>query len=171
VLSIKRYVPLFVPGINGLPGHARRRFLADGGGVGSAERRSPENSSHLRRRAGRRRPGDGIGFRSMGPTGTARPERYGAGLPTPAVVHWPLLPTARRSQSWMFRTRRTSARTSFAFTMSKSGEPELIFEPVDERANLLAFSRDGTKLFTGFWRGSAIVWGVRRGQATMKLKD
>jgi hypothetical protein len=55
--------------------------------------------------------------------------------------------------------------------MSKSGEPELIFEPVDERANLLAFSRDGTKLFTGFWRGSAIVWGVRRGQATMKLKD
>jgi WD40 repeat protein/beta-lactamase regulating signal transducer with metallopeptidase domain len=38
----------------------------------------------------------------------------------------------------------------------------LTLEPDDNRAGVLKFSPDGTKLFTGFHRGSAIVWDVRR---------
>ena len=44
----------------------------------------------------------------------------------------------------------------------ETGDPVLTLEPVDDRADVLAFSPDGTKLLTGFRRGSAIVWDVRR---------
>ncbi len=44
----------------------------------------------------------------------------------------------------------------------ESGEQVLTLDPRDDRANVLAFSPDGTRLFTGFGRGSAIVWDVRR---------
>ena len=47
---------------------------------------------------------------------------------------------------------------------AESGEPVLALEPADDRAHLLAFSPDGTKLLTGFQRGSLIVWDLRRGQ-------
>ncbi len=49
-----------------------------------------------------------------------------------------------------------------------SGEPVLTLEPADDRAHVLAFSPDGTKLLTGLSRGSLIVWDVRRGQAAAK---
>lgn len=39
----------------------------------------------------------------------------------------------------------------------------LTLESPDDRAVVLAFSPDGTRLFAGFQRGSAIVWDVRRG--------
>jgi WD40 repeat protein len=45
-----------------------------------------------------------------------------------------------------------------------TGEQVLTLEPGDNRAGVLAFSPDGTKLFTGFHRGSAIVWDVQRGE-------
>lgn len=32
----------------------------------------------------------------------------------------------------------------------------------DNRANVLSFSPDGTKLLTGFRKGSAMIWDVRR---------
>jgi WD40 repeat protein/beta-lactamase regulating signal transducer with metallopeptidase domain len=44
----------------------------------------------------------------------------------------------------------------------ETGEPLLTLAPIDDRAAVLAFSPDGTKLFTGFHRGSAMVWDVRR---------
>jgi WD40 repeat protein len=37
-------------------------------------------------------------------------------------------------------------------------------QPHDDRAHVLAFSPDGTRLFTGFGRGTGIVWDVRRGR-------
>jgi WD40 repeat protein len=43
-------------------------------------------------------------------------------------------------------------------------EQTLTLDPGDDRAYVLAFSSDGTKLFTGFCRGSAIIWDVRRVQ-------
>ena len=46
----------------------------------------------------------------------------------------------------------------------ESGEQVLTLDPVDDRAGVLAFSPDGAKLFTGFHRGSAIVWDVKRGE-------
>ncbi len=52
-----------------------------------------------------------------------------------------------------------------------TGEQVLTLEPVDDQANVLAFSPDGTKLFSGFHRGSAIVWDVRRGQGASKAKE
>ena len=53
----------------------------------------------------------------------------------------------------------------------ESGEPVLTLEPVDDRAHVLAFSPDGTKLLAGFSRGSVIVWDVRRGHGTSKSKE
>ncbi len=46
----------------------------------------------------------------------------------------------------------------------------LVLQPRDEGARLLQFSPDGTKLFTGFDRGSGMIWDVRRGQDGAALK-
>jgi WD40 repeat protein len=46
----------------------------------------------------------------------------------------------------------------------ETGDPVLTLDPADDRADVLAFSPDGTRLLTGSERGSAIVWDVRRGQ-------
>ena len=43
-----------------------------------------------------------------------------------------------------------------------SGEEVMKLDPGDNRAGVMAFSPDGTKLFTGFHRGSAVVWDVQR---------
>ena len=43
----------------------------------------------------------------------------------------------------------------------ESGEQILALEPGGDRGKVLAFSPDGTKLFSGFYRGTAIVWDVR----------
>ena len=53
----------------------------------------------------------------------------------------------------------------------ETGEPVLTLEPADDRADVLAFSPDGTRLLTGFQRGSAIVWDVRRGQAGSRANE
>ncbi len=47
----------------------------------------------------------------------------------------------------------------------------LTLEPVDELADVLSFSPDGTKLLTGFHRGTAIVWEVRRRQGTPRARE
>jgi WD40 repeat protein len=46
----------------------------------------------------------------------------------------------------------------------------LTLDPIDDRASVLVFSPDGTKLFTGFHRGSAIIWDVRRGKRASDTK-
>jgi WD40 repeat protein/beta-lactamase regulating signal transducer with metallopeptidase domain len=53
---------------------------------------------------------------------------------------------------------------------AETGEQVLTLEPVDDRADVLAFSPDGTKLFTGFHRGSALVWDVHRGERASETK-
>jgi WD40 repeat protein len=45
----------------------------------------------------------------------------------------------------------------------ESGAEVLTLQPRDDRAYVLAFSPDGTRLFAGFRRGTGIVWDVRRG--------
>jgi WD40 repeat protein len=45
---------------------------------------------------------------------------------------------------------------------AETGDPVLTLEPAEDRADVLAFSPDGTRLLTGSLRGSAIVWDVRR---------
>jgi WD40 repeat protein len=44
----------------------------------------------------------------------------------------------------------------------ESGEQRLTLEPNDARASVMVFSPDGKRLFTGFGRGSGIVWDIRR---------
>ena len=44
----------------------------------------------------------------------------------------------------------------------ESGEQVMMLDPIDDRASVLAFSSDGARLVTGFQRGSAIIWDVRR---------
>jgi WD40 repeat protein len=52
-----------------------------------------------------------------------------------------------------------------------TGEQILALEPGRRRAQVLAFSPDGTKLFTGFSGGSGIVWDVRREQESPRAKE
>jgi WD40 repeat protein len=44
----------------------------------------------------------------------------------------------------------------------ETGKEGLVLRPVDKGPRLMIFSPDGTRLFSGFDRGSAIVWDVRR---------
>jgi WD40 repeat protein len=44
----------------------------------------------------------------------------------------------------------------------ETGQQVLALESPDGRASVLAFSPDGSRLFTGFHRGTAIIWDVRR---------
>jgi WD40 repeat protein len=46
----------------------------------------------------------------------------------------------------------------------ESGEQVLTLKPGGDRGNVLTFPSDGTRLFTGFCRGSAILPDVRRGR-------
>ncbi|MGO9468063.1 MAG: hypothetical protein ACLQIB_05060 [Isosphaeraceae bacterium] len=52
----------------------------------------------------------------------------------------------------------------------ETGNQVLALEPRDDRAVVLAFSPDGTKLFSGFHRGSAMVWDVRPGERPSATK-
>jgi WD40 repeat protein/beta-lactamase regulating signal transducer with metallopeptidase domain len=51
-----------------------------------------------------------------------------------------------------------------------TGEPVLTLEPNNNRAVVMTFSSDGSKLFTAFRRGSAIVWDVRRSERASDTK-
>jgi WD40 repeat protein len=51
-----------------------------------------------------------------------------------------------------------------------TGRHVLALQPRDDRAVVLSFSPDGTRLFTGFERGTAIIWDVRRGEGTPGAK-
>ena len=53
----------------------------------------------------------------------------------------------------------------------ETGDPVLTLNPADDRADVLAFSPDGTRLLTGSERGSVIVWDVRRGQGPSRPKE
>ena len=47
----------------------------------------------------------------------------------------------------------------------------LALEPGDGRASVMVFSPDGNRLFTGFGRGSGIVWDVRRGREAPRANE
>jgi WD40 repeat protein len=53
----------------------------------------------------------------------------------------------------------------------ETGEVVLTLDPGDDRADVLAFSPDGTRLFSGFYRGTAIIWDVRRGRVASTAKE
>jgi WD40 repeat protein len=53
----------------------------------------------------------------------------------------------------------------------ETGELILTLDPGDGRADVLSFSPDGTKLLTGFLRGTAVIWDVRRSQATPRARE
>ena len=56
------------------------------------------------------------------------------------------------------------ARTRSACMTSPPARPVLSLEPRDDQADVMVFSPDGRRLFTGFGRGTGIVWDVRRGE-------
>src|SRR5262249_32881922 len=53
---------------------------------------------------------------------------------------------------------------------TETGDPVLTLDPGEDRASVLAFSPDDTKIFGGFHRGTAIVWDVSRGKPAAKAK-
>ena len=158
---------------NVLTGHEQRRFLADGRTPEQRKAARPGNPVAVRRRVQRRWPHDGLVFGGMDqPLG--RRGRYapaaGSGIPRRKTACSPWHPTARRSRRPMFEATRTSARTTIRLYDVETGDPVLTLEPADDRADVLAFSPDGTRLLTGSERGSAIVWDVRRGQGPVETE-
>ncbi len=51
----------------------------------------------------------------------------------------------------------------------ETGEQVLALDAGDDRAGVMAFSPDGNRLFTGFGRGTGIIWDVRRGGRAPEL--
>jgi WD40 repeat protein len=56
------------------------------------------------------------------------------------------------------------------FVDVETGKEWLVLHPVDKGPRLMVFSPDGTRLFSGFDRGSGMVWDVRRGQDGARTK-
>jgi WD40 repeat protein len=54
---------------------------------------------------------------------------------------------------------------------TENGDLVLTLDPLDDRAMMLAFSPDDTKLFTGFHRGTAMIWDVRRGPNAARARE
>jgi WD40 repeat protein len=52
----------------------------------------------------------------------------------------------------------------------QTGEQILALEPGDSGASVMVFSPDGSRLFTGFGRGSGFVWDVRSGREVPRAK-
>jgi WD40 repeat protein len=53
----------------------------------------------------------------------------------------------------------------------ETAEQILTLNLSDDGASVMAFSPDGTRLFTGCGRGAGIIWDVRRGQGDPKVKE
>ena len=53
----------------------------------------------------------------------------------------------------------------------ETGEQVLTLDPGDGRASVMAFSPDGKRLFTGFGRGSGIVWNMLPEQRGIDVKE
>ena len=52
-----------------------------------------------------------------------------------------------------------------------TGQGILTLRHGEGEVNVMAFSPDGTRLFTGFDRGTGMVWDVRRGEGSAGPKD
>jgi WD40 repeat protein len=76
--------------------------------------------------------------------------------------------TLATSDPWYSEVRGEDATRLYDI---ETGETVLTLATPDDRTNVLTFSPDGTKLFSGFRRGNAIVWDVRRGQGTPRAKE
>ena len=158
---------------NGLTGREQRRFLADW--------RTPEQ-----RKANRPREPDMLEatFSADGRTlvssqtewiyvwdvesGTLRRKFRN---PHQRGCHLALAPDGRTlatSDPWYSEVRGEDATRFYDI---ETGETVLTLATPDDRTNVLTFSPDGTKLFSGFRRGNAIVWDVRRGQGTPRAKE
>jgi WD40 repeat protein len=75
--------------------------------------------------------------------------------------HLTLAPYGRTLATSDVRSGENLGQDTIRIYDIETGEQVLALEPVGDRASVLAFSPDGTKLFTGFHRGNAIVWDVR----------
>jgi WD40 repeat protein len=158
---------------NELTGHEQRRFLADW--------RTPEQQKAEKPRAPDMRDaafsGDG---RTMVTSqmewlyvwdvesGTIRrkirhPYRHGCNLT--------LAPDGRTLATSDLRNGAGFGEDTIREYNIETGDQILTLEPGDGRAGVMEFSLDGERLFTGFDRGSGIVWDVRRGQGAPTAKE
>jgi WD40 repeat protein len=158
---------------NALTGHELRRFLADG--------RTPEQ-----RKAGRP-DSPQLGWVTFSADGRTLVASTGEWLdvwdaetgtmrrrirqPNPAGCRLALAPDGRTLATSDARFNDDLGRDTIRLIDIATGELILTLEPRDDRASVLAFSPDGNRLLTGFGRGSAVIWDVRRGQAAPKAKE
>jgi len=158
---------------NGLTGHEQRRFLADGRTLEqqrAARRGKPVMSTAAFSADGRTMASSYEGWVCMWDVaaGTLRRRiRY----PHSRDCLLALAPDGKTVATSDVPNKGDYGEDKIHLYDAETGEPVLTLEPADDRAKVLAFSPDGTKLLTGFQRGSVIVWDVRRGQAAPRAKE
>jgi WD40 repeat protein/beta-lactamase regulating signal transducer with metallopeptidase domain len=151
---------------NVLTGHEQRRFFADG--------RTPEQRVAAR-------PGnevlsaaafsaDGRTMASFSPgwislwdveAGMLRRRiRY----PASEACLLALAPDGKTVAATGVRSEEDFGEVTIRLYDSETGDSVLTLEPADDRADVLAFSPDGTRLLTGSQRGSVVVWDVHTRQ-------
>jgi WD40 repeat protein len=158
---------------NGLTGHEQRRFLADGRMPDQRLAARPGNevlSTASFSDDGRTMASFSRGWISLWDVevGTLRRRiRYTAS----EACLLALAPDGKTVAATGVRSDEDFGEVTIRLYDAETGDPVLTLEPADDRADVLAFSPDGTRLLTGSERGSAIVWDVRRGQGPSRPKE
>jgi WD40 repeat protein len=158
---------------NGLTGHEQRRFLADGRTPDQRLAARPGNevlSTASFSDDGRTMASFSRGWISLWDVevGTLRRRiRYTAS----EACLLALAPDGKTVAATGVRSDEDFGEVTIRLYDAETGDPVLTLEPADDRADVLAFSPDGTRLLTGSERGSAIVWDVRRGQGPSRPKE
>jgi WD40 repeat protein len=158
---------------NGLTGHEQRRFLADGRTPDQRRAARPGNevlSAAAFSADGRTLASFSRGWISLWDVkaGTLRRRiRY----PASDACLLALAPDGKTVAATGVRSDEDFGEVTIRLYDAETGDPVLTLEPADDRADVLAFSPDGTRLLTGSERGSAIVWDVRRGQGPSRPKE
>jgi WD40 repeat protein len=158
---------------NVLTGHEQRRFLADG--------RTPEERKAARPRDsvlsaaafsanGRMMASYSEGWINLWDVdaGTLRRRiRY----PRAETCLLALAPDGKTVAATGVPSHEDFGEVAIRLYEVETGEPVLTLEPAEDRADVMAFSPDGTKLLTGSERGSAVIWDMRRRQGQSSRKE
>ena len=151
---------------NVLTGHEQRRFFADGRTPEQRKAAGPRDSvlsSAAFSADGRTMASFSRGWISLWDV-EAGALRRRIGYPGADECLLALAPDGKTVAATDVRTDKAFGESVIRVYNVETGEPVLTLEPGDDRADVMAFSPDGTRLLTGSERGSAIVWDVHRGQ-------
>ena len=155
---------------NVLTGHEQRRFLADGRTPDNRLNARPDNevlSAAAFSADGRTLASFSRGWISLWDVeaGTLRRRIQYSASESCLLA---LAPDGKTVAATGVQSGQDYGEVTIRLYNAETGDQVLTLEPADDRADVLTFSPDGTRLLTGSQRGSAIVWDVRRRLARSK---